>query len=172
MSAEADARFPFDQALALARTLWKLGADLGGSYQPARAVAAKVALEGWLGPASQTFTTNSNLSSVEAAQLQGSLQATARLLAYQWVEAHTEQGRVDWSRLVDQSRNSRDAVEKVTDFLHVTADRANYGSPPPPPATPQPPDFAPTAVPKAALPANQSHQNTTDKVVDTVVSLL
>ena len=150
MHAGGDVTFPYDAALALARALWKAGTDVGTSYQPARAATAKVALEGWLGTFAQTFATNMNTSTSEATGLQSSLCGAANGLAAQWVEAHTEQGRVDHARMVDKARNDRSWGTKVVDS--VAGDNTNYGSPPPPPAPPSPPDFAATPVTPASIP--------------------
>ena len=150
MHAGGSVTFPFDAALGLARALWKAGTEIGTSYQPARVATAKVALEGWVGTFSQTFAINMNVSSAEASGLQTSLCSAATGLATQWVEAHTEQGRVDHAKLVDKARSDRSWGTKAWDSL--AGDSTNYGNPPPPPAQPAPPDFAATPVTPAHLP--------------------
>ncbi|MDQ6784194.1 MAG: hypothetical protein M3063_12310 [Actinomycetota bacterium] len=149
MHAQGNVTFPFDAALELARALWKAGTDIGVSYQPARVATAKVALEGWQGTFAQTFSGNMNTSSSEASGLQSSLCSAANGLAAQWVEAHTEQGRIDHAKLVDKARSDRSWGTKVVDSL--AGDSTNYGNPPPAPAQPAPPGFAATPVTPATL---------------------
>jgi hypothetical protein len=142
--------FPYGACLALARALWSLAGEMAGVTQPARIAAARVAVPEWQGRYRQEFDQRMTVSDSDATNAIGALQQAARGLAAQWAEANFQQQQENYARLVQQKRDSQSGWDKVGDWL--TGDQTDYGSPPLPPAVPQPPGFEATPVPQAHVP--------------------
>jgi hypothetical protein len=143
-------QFPFSQALPAARMLWQLAQSIVNDVEPARQKAAATALTEFQGNYSTQFQQRIRTSATNATAVAQGLEQAALNIAQAWADAQHQQQLYSYYAMVQDKKNNKSVLDHVGDWL--MGDHADYGSPPGAPAPPSPPDFAPTAVPQAAVP--------------------
>ncbi len=142
--------FPFAQALPAAAALWKLAQSIINDVEPARQKAAATAETQFSGTYADQFAQRMKTSATNAGNTAQDLEQLARNIAQAWSDASHQQQVYNYFAMVKDKRDHQSTLSKVGDW--ISGDHENYGSQPPPPAVPQPPDFSPTTVPLATVP--------------------
>lgn len=139
--------FDFDGSLELARSLWALAEDLeredGGRERQSETALAK-----WKGPYATQFTQRCSTERASAANVVDGLQRDARAWADAWVEAMHQQNKNNRAAEVERVRDDRGLLEKGWDATFGEDDSESEVTDADRPATPQPPQFNPTATPQ------------------------
>jgi hypothetical protein len=142
-ASDQNVSFAYDLALAAARDLWALAAQLR-SHQSVRASAAQTARDGWEGPKHDQFEEKMRQEGTDTAEVAGSLERTARTIATSWAAARGQQDRINKARYVDAELDDDNWLENSWEWF---AGENDFGPPPDNPADPHPPDFSPTRAP-------------------------
>jgi uncharacterized protein YukE len=142
--------FPYEQALDAAKEMWQLGHELATQIEPARQRAAQTAIRQWQGRFRDQFDHIMTDSASSATNVSRALAQAADNLAHAWASAQHQQQTYIYYAMVQHAKDSQSVLDSIGNWMF--GDSTNYGSKPPPPAVPAPPDFAPTPVPGAAVP--------------------
>lgn len=138
-------KFPFAQALPLARSLWKLAQHIE-TTQTARQSAANTAVEGWLGVFKDDFVQRMGVANADAPNTKAALETAAKGIAESWAMANQQQQTYIYYDNVKQAR------DHVSGWDKFWGDDTDYGEAPAMPAVPTPPGFAETSIPQAFVP--------------------